>query len=54
MHEALSARLDYAFTELNLNRVEAESDSPEHLTAALSPATDLCVFVTADSNAIQD
>ena len=26
MHEALSALLDYAFTELNLNRVEADTD----------------------------
>ena len=26
MHEALSALLDYGFTELNLNRVEADTD----------------------------
>ena len=26
MHEALSALLDYAFTELKLNRVEADTD----------------------------
>ena len=26
MHEALSALLDYAFTESNLNRVEADTD----------------------------
>jgi ribosomal-protein-alanine N-acetyltransferase len=26
MHEALSALLDYAFTELDLNRIEADTD----------------------------
>ena len=29
MHEALSALLDYGFTELNLNRVEADTDPRE-------------------------
>lgn len=56
MHEALSALLDYAFTELNLNPIEANTDSPERLAdmAAFSLATGLRVFLTADSNAIQD
>ena len=35
MHEALSALLDYAFTELNLNRVEADSDSRNERSARL-------------------
>ena len=35
MHEALSALLGYAFTELNLNRVEADSDSRNDRSARL-------------------
>lgn len=35
MHEALSALLDYAFTELNLNRAEADSDSRNQRSAHL-------------------
>jgi len=33
MREALSALLDYAFTELNLNRVEADTDSRNERSA---------------------
>lgn len=35
MHEALSALLDYAFTELNLNRVEADTDPRNERSARL-------------------
>ena len=31
LHEVLTALIDYGFTELNLNRGEADTDSPEHL-----------------------
>jgi ribosomal-protein-alanine N-acetyltransferase len=35
MHEALSALLDYAFTELNLNRIEADTDPRNERSARL-------------------
>jgi RimJ/RimL family protein N-acetyltransferase len=35
MHEALSALLDYGFTELNLNRVEADTDPRNERSARL-------------------
>ena len=35
MHEALAALLDYAFTELNLNRVEADTDPRNERSARL-------------------
>jgi RimJ/RimL family protein N-acetyltransferase len=35
MHEALSALLDYGFTELNLNRVEADTDPRNQRSARL-------------------
>lgn len=35
MHEALFALLDYAFTELNLNRVEADTDPRNERSARL-------------------
>lgn len=35
MHEALSALLDYAFTELKLNRVEADTDPRNERSARL-------------------
>ena len=35
MHEALSALLDYAFTDLNLNRIEADTDPRNERSARL-------------------
>ena len=35
MHEALSALLDYGFTEMNLNRVEADTDPRNERSARL-------------------
>lgn len=39
MHEALSALLDYAFTELNLNRIEVDTDPRNRRSTRLLEAT---------------